>query len=113
VTYVVDPPPALLSVEGDGRGLAPGRRDSYGLESMRDRVEDVSGVQAIAERFGGGTRIEVVVGEPRGRVRSALSGASPVGDDPWRAPGAAPPMEDRQTGESQEGESRADQRAAR
>ncbi len=113
VTCVVDPPSALLRVEDDGRGLAPGRRDSYGLEIMRERVERLGGSLAIEERLGGGTRIEVVVGEPRGRVRAALSLGSPRGDDPWRAPAVTPATDDRQNEESQEGEARADHSAAR
>ncbi len=81
VTCVVDPPSALMRVEDDGRGLAPGRRDSYGLEIMRERVDRLGGSLAIEDRPGGGTRIEVVVGEPRGRVRAALSGGAPAGGD--------------------------------
>jgi len=110
---VVDPPSALMRVEDDGRGLAPGRRDSYGLEIMRERVDRLGGTLAIEDRPGGGTRIEVVVGEPRGRVRAALSGGAPAGRDSLPAPGAGAVEPGRQNENPQEGDARADQRAAR
>jgi signal transduction histidine kinase len=113
VTCVVDPPSALMRVEDDGRGLAPGRRDSYGLEIMRERVDRLGGALAIEERPGGGTRIEVVVGEPRGRVRSALAFDVPQGTEPWLAPGSGAPTANRKNGGDPEGGPRADHSAAR
>ena len=38
VTCVVQPPNALLVVEDDGRGMQQRRKDSFGLQIMRERA---------------------------------------------------------------------------
>jgi len=67
VTCSVHPPRALLVVEDDGRGLQEARRDSYGLQIMRERAERLGAVLSVAERPGGGTRVEIALGEPARR----------------------------------------------
>ena len=64
VTCRVDPPAALLRVEDDGKGLAPGRQDSFGLDIMRERAERVGGLLEVTAREGGGTRVEVRTPRP-------------------------------------------------
>jgi signal transduction histidine kinase len=63
VDCVVDPPRARLVIEDDGRGLGQGRRDSYGLEIMRERAARLRADFTIADREPTGTRVEVVVRE--------------------------------------------------
>lgn len=62
VTAVIDPPRALLRVEDDGAGLGARRRDSYGLDIMRERAERLGARLVVEERKPRGTRIEVSVG---------------------------------------------------
>jgi signal transduction histidine kinase len=62
VTCRVDPPSALLLVEDDGRGMAPGREDSFGLDIMRERAQRAGGQLLVTDRPGGGTCIEVAAG---------------------------------------------------
>jgi signal transduction histidine kinase len=62
VTCRVDPPVALLRVEDDGTGLGRGRRDSYGLEIMRERAARIGASVDVRPRDGGGTTVEVVLG---------------------------------------------------
>lgn len=64
VTVSIHPPTALLVVEDDGRGMRPGRRDSFGLQIMRERASSLGATLSISEREGGGTRVEVEVGGP-------------------------------------------------
>lgn len=65
VTVSIHPPQALLVVEDDGRGMRPGRHDSYGLQIMRERATSLGATLSISERTGGGTRVEVGVGAPK------------------------------------------------
>ncbi|HTY73162.1 MAG TPA: sensor histidine kinase [Actinomycetes bacterium] len=72
VTCRIAPPAALLRVEDDGRGLGPGRLDSYGLEIMKERAARIGASLNVAERDERGTVVEVVIGgqeEPGGRTR--------------------------------------------
>lgn len=64
VTCRVNPPRALLRVEDDGRGLGMRRRDSYGMEVMRERAARLGATLDVVPRPGGGTRVEVVMGGP-------------------------------------------------
>jgi signal transduction histidine kinase len=64
VTCSVHPPRALLVVEDDGRGLQEARRDSYGLQIMKERADRLGARLSIVDRPGGGTRVEVALGEP-------------------------------------------------
>lgn len=61
VTCDVDAPAATLVVEDDGSGMGPLREDSYGLQIMRERAARISADVTIAERPGGGTRVEIAV----------------------------------------------------
>lgn len=67
VTCRVDAPDVYLRVEDDGRGLMPGRDDSFGVAIMTERAERASCTLAIAGRPGGGT---MVVVEPRQRAEA-------------------------------------------
>ena len=58
----VAPPSALLAVEDDGKGLGRARVDSYGLEIMQERAERVGADLSVGPRDGGGTVVEVVLG---------------------------------------------------
>ena len=72
VTCRIAPPAALLRVEDDGRGLSPGRLDSYGLEIMRERAARIGATFTVQDREGRGTVVEVVIGgadEPGVRTR--------------------------------------------
>jgi signal transduction histidine kinase len=62
VTCVVRPPNALLTVEDDGRGMQQRRKDSFGLQIMRERAERLGARLSITDRPGGGTRVEVTLG---------------------------------------------------
>jgi signal transduction histidine kinase len=55
----------VVSVEDDGRGLAPGAPAGVGFESMRNRAEELGGAFAVDSRTGGGTvlRVRLPVGE--------------------------------------------------
>jgi signal transduction histidine kinase len=64
VTCVVQPPNALLVVEDDGRGMQQRRKDSFGLQIMRERAERLGARLSITDRRGGGTRVEVTLGQP-------------------------------------------------
>jgi signal transduction histidine kinase len=55
----VDAPTVVLRVEDDGRGLAPGRPDSFGLAIMRERATRAGCSLTITERPGGGTTVVV------------------------------------------------------
>jgi signal transduction histidine kinase len=59
----------LIEVLDDGRGVADGARPGTGLESMRERAEEVGGAVAIEARPEGGTR--VLARLPLGRAAPA------------------------------------------
>lgn len=65
VTCSVNPPRATLCIEDDGGGLGTPRRDSFGLEVMRERAERVGARLAVTNREEGGTRVEVTLGAAR------------------------------------------------
>jgi signal transduction histidine kinase len=72
VTCRIAPPAALLRVEDDGRGLSPGRLDSYGLEIMRERAARIGASFTVLDREERGTVVEVIIGgadEPAARTR--------------------------------------------
>ena len=64
MTARVDPPHALLRVADDGVGLGPTRDDSFGLEIMGERAARIGATLDFRPRVGGGTIVEVVLGEP-------------------------------------------------
>lgn len=55
------PPVAELTIEDDGIGLTPGRRDSYGLEVMRERATGINASLTIRDRHGGGTVVYLLL----------------------------------------------------
>jgi signal transduction histidine kinase len=59
VHCVVHAPDALITVTDDGRGLQQPRRDSHGLEIMRERAALISASLSICPGPRGGTRVEV------------------------------------------------------
>jgi signal transduction histidine kinase len=59
VTCHVDAPDVTLHVEDDGRGLSPGRPDSFGLSIMRERAARAGCSLSIVDRPGGGTAVVV------------------------------------------------------
>jgi signal transduction histidine kinase len=62
VSCYVRPPNARLVVEDDGRGMQERRKDSYGLQIMRERSDRLGARLSVTERSGGGTRVEVALG---------------------------------------------------
>jgi signal transduction histidine kinase len=63
VTCRIAAPEALLRIEDDGRGITPGREDSFGFEIMKERAERVGGRLQVTGRPGGGT-VVLVTTEP-------------------------------------------------
>lgn len=63
VTLRVDPPRAFLGVADDGIGIGTVGDDSYGLEIMRERAERIGAALDVRPREGGGTVVEVALGE--------------------------------------------------
>jgi signal transduction histidine kinase len=76
VTCRIDPPHAVLRIEDDGAGLGPRRADSYGLEIMAERAARIGGAVHFGERPGGGTLVEVIVGQPRHATRHGTAAAA-------------------------------------
>jgi nitrate/nitrite-specific signal transduction histidine kinase len=62
----VDPPSALLRVEDDGKGLGPGRHDSFGLQIMRERARRLRTSVRVEGRAPSGTMVEVTLGDLTG-----------------------------------------------
>lgn len=65
VSCAVHPPRARLVVEDDGRGIQQRRKDSFGLQIMRERSERLGATLSVTDRQGGGTRVEVTL-DPQG-----------------------------------------------
>jgi signal transduction histidine kinase len=63
VTCQTSPPNALLRIEDDGLGLGLSRTDSYGMDIMKERARRLGANLTVSPRDGGGTVVEVVVGE--------------------------------------------------
>lgn len=57
-------PAAQITVADDGQGLQPGRRDSHGLQIMRERARLIGATLEIADRPTGGLAVSVTI--PRG-----------------------------------------------
>lgn len=80
VTLRTNPPGASVRVADDGAGIGKRRHDSYGLEIMQERASRIGGRLDVRSRVGGGTVIDLVVGEPllqeppAGHTGTALSG---------------------------------------
>lgn len=63
VSLVVEPPRAALCIEDDGRGLGEPGLDSFGLQVMRERAARLRTQVRIQPREGGGTTVELRIGE--------------------------------------------------
>lgn len=72
VTLRSAPPQALVRVSDDGVGMAPRNSAGYGLGIMRERATRIGGRIASRARPGGGTVVELIVGETA--PSTALSG---------------------------------------
>jgi signal transduction histidine kinase len=59
VTCRIDPPHVVLRISDDGRGVGPGRQDSFGFEIMAERTARIGGRLSISPRTGGGTVVEL------------------------------------------------------
>jgi signal transduction histidine kinase len=70
VTCRVDPPRAFLRVADDGRGMGTPRPDSFGLDVMRERTSRLGATLTIRQRVGGGTVVEVTLGQASDPRRS-------------------------------------------
>lgn len=57
-----DVPPATLEVVDDGRGIAPGTPEGFGLSGMRARAAAIGGTVAVEAGEQRGTRVRVNVG---------------------------------------------------
>jgi signal transduction histidine kinase len=84
VTCRVDPPRAFLRVADDGDGLGSPRRDSFGLEIMRERTARLGATLAIRNRVGGGTVVEVTLGAAAPPVPAV---SAPISVAPLVTPG--------------------------
>jgi signal transduction histidine kinase len=62
LTVVVEPPNAHIRVLDDGRGLKPGRPDSFGLTGMRERARRIGASLLVSPGPQGGTLVEVGLG---------------------------------------------------
>jgi signal transduction histidine kinase len=62
LNVTVEPPRALISVTDDGRGLRPGRLDSFGITGMRERARRIGAELRVSPGPNGGTMVEVALG---------------------------------------------------
>lgn len=62
-TCRIDPPHALLRLADDGVGMAASSDGSYGLDIMRERAARIGANLTIRERTGGGTIVELTLGD--------------------------------------------------
>lgn len=74
VTCRVDPPRAFLRIADDGRGMGTPRADSFGLDVMRERTSRLGATLTIRQRVGGGTVVEVTLGQGSGPGQAAGAG---------------------------------------
>ena len=77
LTVTVEPPNAHVTVVDDGRGLRPGRADSFGITGMRERAERIGATLTVGPApQGGGTMVELALGSPT--PHEALPSPRPV-----------------------------------
>ena len=62
LTVTVEPPRAHITVTDDGRGLKPGRADSFGITGMRERARRIGADLIVGPGPEGGTMVEVGLG---------------------------------------------------
>ena len=63
VECTVDAPRAWIRIADDGVGLQPARPQSMGIRGMRERARRVGGDLTVTDRPGGGTVVEVSIGD--------------------------------------------------
>ena len=63
VECTVDAPRAWVRIADDGIGMQPARAQSMGLRGMRERARRIGGDLVLSERPGGGTVVEVSIGD--------------------------------------------------
>ncbi len=63
VECTVDAPRAWVRIADDGIGLQPARPQSMGIRGMRERARRVGGDLTVTDRAGGGTVVEVTIGD--------------------------------------------------
>jgi signal transduction histidine kinase len=80
LTVTVEPPRAHITVTDDGRGLKPGRADSFGITGMRERARRIGANLHVGPGPEGGTLVEVGLGtetstaiEPRQLPRPVMT----------------------------------------
>jgi signal transduction histidine kinase len=80
LTVTVEPPRAHITVTDDGRGLKPGRADSFGITGMRERARRIGANLMVGAGPEGGTLVEVGLGtetfaptEPRRLPRPVMT----------------------------------------
>jgi signal transduction histidine kinase len=62
ISITVEPPRAHITVSDDGRGLRPGRADSFGITGMRERARRIGATLDVGSGPDGGTVVEVALG---------------------------------------------------
>jgi signal transduction histidine kinase len=80
LTVTVEPPRAHITVTDDGRGLKPGRADSFGITGMRERARRIGANLHVGPGPEGGTLVQVGLGtetstviEPRQLPRPVMT----------------------------------------
>jgi signal transduction histidine kinase len=80
LSVTVEPPRAHITVTDDGRGLKPGRADSFGITGMRERARRIGANLHVGPGPEGGTQVEVGLGtesspmtEPRKLPRPVMT----------------------------------------
>ena len=68
LTVTVEPPRAHLQVIDDGRGLRPGRPDSFGITGMKERARRIGASLNVGPGPEGGTLVEIGLGTVPGQV---------------------------------------------
>ena len=86
LTCRVAPPAAFLRIADDGTGMGTPRRDSFGLEIMRERAQRIGARLTIRPRFGGGTVVEAAIGPTDDELTARIddepgTGAPEIGED--------------------------------
>lgn len=62
LSVTVEPPRAHISITDDGRGLKPGRDDSFGITGMRERARRIGARLHVGPGPEGGTVVEIALG---------------------------------------------------
>jgi signal transduction histidine kinase len=62
ISVTVEPPKAHITISDDGRGMRPGRADSFGITGMRERARRIGATLDVRSGSDGGTVVEVALG---------------------------------------------------